>query len=410
MKTELLVKKFGGSSLANSERIDNAAKIIAESYQSSKVCVVVSAMYGETERLNQLSQMGSESGGRELAALLATGEQVAASLLSMSLNRLGCPAQSFQGWQVPIRTGESYVNTSIEGVAVSKLNQVLTRGVVPVVTGFQGVNDDDEIAILHRGGSDTTAVALASSLGAEKCQIYTDVEGVCGADPAMVADVGVLKELSYEEMLDLSSLGSQVLQFNSVELACKKSVTLQVLSSIKPGDGTYIVAEENLMSHPNIRAVAHHNEQAQIAIEDLPNEKGVAYKILEPLGRAGVKIDMVIQSISSEENKCSMSFTLSKQDCSDAMSVISPIVSSLGGVLSCRKDLAKLSVVGIGMKSRAGVVSSVLAVLAKDGINIEMMSTSEINISMIIHAKYIELGVRSLVEAYQLNRLDLMVS
>lgn len=406
MKTELLVKKFGGSSLADKDRIDRVARIVAKSYQSSKVCVVVSAMQGETSRLTEMGQIGIESGGRELAALLATGEQISASLLSMSLNRLGCPAQSLQGWQVPIKTSGSYVNTSIENIGVDKLNRFLENGIIPVITGFQGINDDGEVSILQRGGSDTTAVALAYALGANLCQIYTDVDGVCAADPVVVPRVNVLKDLSYEEMLDLSSLGSQVLQFSSVELAYKHRVALQVLSSINPGRGTYIVAEEKLMSHPNIRAVAHQGAQAQISIENLPNEKGVAYKILEPLGRSGVEIDMVVQSASSGHDKSNMSFTLSEDDCPDALSVLYPLIKLYDAKLSSREGLAKLSVVGIGMRSRAGVVSSVMSVLAREGINVEMMSTSEINISVIIEFKYIELGVRSLVEAYQLEERD----
>jgi aspartate kinase len=402
----LIVQKYGGTSVGSIERILAVAERVKRHHdQGNQVVVVVSAMSGETNRLIALAREIDESNDpREMDVLVSTGEQVTIALLSMALQKLGCPARSYTGGQVHILTDSAYSKARIRDIDGARVKADLDHGKVVVVAGFQGVDEHGHITTLGRGGSDTTAVAMAAALEADECQIYTDVDGVYTTDPRVVSNARRLERISFEEMLELASLGSKVLQIRSVEFAGKYNVPLRVLSSFEEGEGTLITFEEEKMEQAKISGIAFNRDEAKLTILGVPDTPGVAYKILGPIASQNIEVDMIVQNISADTNTNDFTFTVNRGDYKRAMEILKQTAEAVGAreVLGDDK-IVKISLVGVGMRSHAGIASKMFEALANEGINIRMISTSEIKISVVVDEKYLELGVRALHDAFELE-------
>jgi aspartate kinase len=402
----LFVLKFGGTSVGSVERIEAVAeRVIASKSAGNDIVVVVSAMSGETNRLIALAeQLQAQPTPRELDALVSTGEQVTMALLTMALHKRGCAAKSFTGSQVRILTDEAHTRARIRKIDDQKIRHELNAGTVVVVAGFQGVDEAGNITTLGRGGSDTSAVALAAALGADECQIYTDVKGVYTTDPRVVAEARLLRTVTFEEMLELASLGAKVLQIRSVEFAGKYKVPLRVLSSFEDDPGTLISLEENKeMEAPVISGIAFTRDEAKITVSGVPDVPGVAYKVLGAVGDAGIDVDVIVQN-TSVGNSTDITFTVKRHDLDRACGIVENIAGSIGASgVSTDKKIVKVSLVGVGMRSHAGVASLMFKTLADEGINIQIITTSEIKISVVIDEKYLELAVRALHAAFGLG-------
>lgn len=402
----LIVQKFGGTSVGTIERIEQVAdKVVRFRAEGHDVVVVVSAMSGETNRLIALAhEIQDQPVPRELDVLLSTGEQVTTALLAMALNKRGQPAKSYNGSQVRILTDDAHTKARIREIDDARLHADLQNGNVVVVAGFQGVDEAGNITTLGRGGSDTTAVALAAALKAEECQIYTDVDGVYTTDPRVVDGARRLDKITFEEMLEMASMGSKVLQIRAVEFAGKYNVPLRVLHSFQDGPGTLITFEEDdVMEMPTIAGIAFNRDEAKLTILGVPDMPGVAYRILGPIGEANIEVDVIVQNVA-EDNTTDFTFTVGRGDLDRAEKVLQKTADDLGA-REVRADnrIAKISVVGVGMRSHAGVASQMFAALADVGINIQMITTSEIKISVIIEEKFLELAVRALHSAFGLD-------
>jgi aspartate kinase len=398
----LLVQKYGGSSVATIERIKHVAeKVWAAKRAGHDVIVVVSAMAGETNRLlglaHEISEMPDE---REKDVLLASGEQVSIALLSLALKERGQPSRSFLGHQVRIETDNAYGKARIRNIDSRRILQSLKEGEVVVVAGFQGIDEDDNITTLGRGGSDTTAVALAAFLNASACEIYTDVEGVFTTDPGICADARKLPRISYEEMIELASTGAKVLEIRSVEFAKRFAVPVHVRSTFTEFEGTWVVKEDESMEDLLVSGVSYDKNEVKITILRVPDRPGLAAQVFGPIADAHIVVDMIIQNASAD-GTTDLTFTVSKADYKKALSIVekaAPAIAAKG--VDVDTDIAKVSVVGVGMRTHAGVAAKMFRVLAEEGVNIEMISTSEIKISVVIDAKYTELAVRVLHEAF----------
>ena len=400
----LIVQKYGGTSVGTTERIAAVAeKIIATRFQGHDVVVVVSAMSGETNRLVELAKsFGDPPYAREFDVLLATGEQVTISLLSMALQARGCPARSYTGAQVHILTDSAHNKARIIEIDDQRIHADLKLGKVVVVAGFQGVDKEGNITTLGRGGSDTTAVALAAALKADECQIYTDVDGVYTTDPRVVPNARRLEKICFEEMLEMASLGSKVLQIRAVEFASKFHVTLRVLSSFKEGEGTLIAPEDKMMEKAVISGIAFNRDESKITLLGVPDQPGIASKILGHIADANIEVDMIIQNIGAD-GTTDFTFTVHQNDYKKALDILHH--SDLAPrEIQGDNHIAKISIVGVGMRSHAGIASTMFKALADEGINIQMISTSEIKISVVVHEKYLELGVRALHTAFNLDK------
>lgn len=406
----LIVQKFGGTSVGSPERIAQVAEKVAKFRAAGDdIVVVVSAMSGETNRLLALAkQISSKPSLREMDVMIATGEQVTIALLAIALNKIGVPAVSFTGAQVPIVTDSEHGKARILSIDESKVSEQLQAGKVVVVAGFQGVDEQGNITTLGRGGSDTTAVALAAKLKADECHIYTDVDGVYTTDPRVVPRAQRLDRITFEEMLEMASLGSKILQLRSVEFAGKYNVPLRVLHSFEEGLGTLITTDDNedSMEQPIISGIAFNRDEAKLTIRGVPDTPGVAFKILGPISAANIDIDMIVQNVS-QENTTDFTFTVSNVDYDTALDVLTSTAQEIGaGEVSGTTSIAKVSIVGVGMRSHPGVASCMFEALAKENINIQMISTSEIRVSVVIDEKYVELAVRALHTAFGLDAID----
>ncbi len=414
-----LVMKFGGTSVGDPARIARVARLVAhEASQGSDVAVVVSAMAGETDRLVGLARAVASEGNDDLAAsgpkfddeydvVVATGEQVTTGLLALALRRLGFKARSWQNWQIPIRSDGAHARARIEGIDADILGPAMDAGEIAVIPGFQAISPDNRVTTLGRGGSDTSAVAVAAALGA-RCDIYTDVDGVYTTDPRIENKARRLAKISYEEMLEMASLGAKVLQTRSVELAMAKQVPVRVLSSfIEPGEpnpGTMVCAEEEIVEKQVVSGVAYSRDEAKITLLGVEDHPGVAAEIFGRLADAAVNVDMIVQSHARNEGRQNILFTCPERDAARALAAIEAARDSIGYEdAQVRRDVAKVSVIGIGMKSQVGVARTMFGALAQKGINIEAIATSEIKISVLIDASYTELAVRALHAAYGLD-------
>ena len=404
----LIVQKYGGTSVGSVERIQTVAKKIKAFIDAGDQLVVsVSAMSGETNRMTALARVVQDTPSlREMDVLLTTGEQVTISLLSMALQQLGCDAISYTGAQVRITTDSEHGKARIKSIDDHRIRESLEQGKVVVVAGFQGVDEDGHITTLGRGGSDTTAVALAAALKADECQIYTDVDGVYTTDPRIEPNAIKMNTVSYEEMLEMASLGSKVLQIRSVEFASKYKVPLRVLSSLIDNPvGTLITSEENIVEQAVISGIAHNQDEAKLSLIGVPDKPGIAFQILKPISEANIEVDMIVQSVSAREGLTNFAFTVHRNDFADASNILDHLCKELGAIAVQSDDkVVKVSLVGIGMRSHAGIAAQMFEVLHNEGINIQMISTSEIKISVVIDEKYLELAVRSLHSAFELDK------
>lgn len=402
----LIVQKYGGTSVGTPERIDAVAERVARARAAGhELVVVVSAMSGETDRLIKLAKaVNPEPPARELDVLLATGEQTTIALLSMALERRGMQARSYTGHQVHILTDNVHGKARILDIDDKRVRDDLKKGRVVVVAGFQGADEDGNITTLGRGGSDTTAVAMAAALRADECQIYTDVDGVYTTDPRIVPQARRLDRITDEEMLEMASLGAKVLQIRSVEFAGKYKVPLRVLSSFEEGEGTLITYEENEMEAPLISGIAFNRDEAKLTIRGVPDRPGIAAQILGDIGSANVNVDMIVQNVGAD-GSTDFTFTVHRADYKKALDILKQVAQSLKArEVSGDDKIAKISIVGVGMRSHAGIASTMFKALADEGINIQMISTSEIKISVVVDEKYLELGVRSLHQAFGLDQ------
>ena len=402
----LIVQKFGGTSVGTVERIEQVAEKVKKFRDGGDdIVVVVSAMSGETNRLIDLAkQISDQPVARELDVMVSTGEQVTIALLAMALIKRGVPAVSYTGNQVRILTDSAHTKARILQIDGQRIQRDIKAGRVVVVAGFQGVDEKGNITTLGRGGSDTTGVALAAALKADECQIYTDVDGVYTTDPRVVAKAQRLDKITFEEMLEMASLGSKVLQIRAVEFAGKYSVPLRVLHSFQEGPGTLITLdEEDSMEQPIISGIAFNRDEAKLTIRGVPDTPGVAFKILGPISAANVEVDMIVQNVA-HDNTTDFTFTVHRNDYNNALQVLQGIASEMGArEVIGDTDIAKVSIVGVGMRSHAGVASRMFEALAKENINIQMISTSEIKVSVVIEEKYLELAVRALHTAFELD-------
>ena len=401
-----IVQKFGGTSLADLDRIKTVAQRVKASVAAGdEVCVVVSAMAGVTDQLAAWAhQAMAVYDGCEYDMVLATGEQVTAGLLALALQDAGVPARSWAGWQLPVRTDDAHARASIRAVDVAALEDLLAEGGVAVVTGFQGLGADGRVTTLGRGGSDTSAVALAAALGAERCDVYTDVEGVYTADPRIVAPARKLDKITYEEMLELASQGAKVLQTRAVALAMKHQVRIQVLSSFNDCPGTLVVDEDEIVEQELVSGIAYSRDEAKITLVGVPDRPGVAAAIFGPLADANVNVDMIVQNVSADGASTDLTFTVTKADLNRAVGILEKARGDLDiGALVPDAGVVKVSVIGVGMRSHAGVAKQMFQALADKGINIQVISTSEIKISVLIAEEYVELALRALHTAYGLD-------
>lgn len=401
--TELLVQKFGGTSLANTARFKAVAEIIQNSIKNKKrVVAVVSAMAGETQKLINLAKEIQEvPDPREFDALISSGEQVSVALLAMALRDLNFESKSYTAYQLGLKTDHIHGKARINSIDTKNLIKDLDKGIVPVITGFQGINDEGDITTLGRGGSDTSAVALAVALKANECQIYTDVDGVYTTDPNAYNKAKKINKLTFEEMLELSSLGAKVLQIRSVEFASKYNMPIRVKSSFTNDEGTLINGEEN-MEDALISGVTYTIDDAKIVIRKVPDIPGIAAKILEPISDAGIEVDIIVQNVS-EDKTTDFTFTVKRNRADDAKKILERLSDDMGGgEVELNTDISKVSVVGVGMKSHAGVATKMFSTLANKGINIDMISTSEIKISVIVNESSAKDAVAALHDAFEL--------
>ena len=407
-----IVMKFGGTSVADLERIRHvAARVKREVDAGNEVAVVVSAMAGATNTLvGWCSQLSALYDAREYDAVVATGEQVTAGLVAIALQTLGVEARSWQGWQIPLATDGAHGKARIESIEGAELIRRMQSGQVPVVAGFQGIGPDHRVTTLGRGGSDTSAVALAAALQAGRCDIYTDVDGIYTTDPRIVARARKLTKIAYEEMLELASVGAKVLQTRSVELAMKERVRVQVLSSFDDGTslggdlpGTLVVDEDEIVEQEIVSGIAYSRDEAKVTVRGVPDRPGVAAAIFGPLSAASINVDMIVQNVSAD-GTTDLTFTLNRADLPRAEQTLGEHRAGIGfAALLADKEVAKISVVGVGMRSHSGVASTMFRTLAEKGINIQVISTSEIKVSVLIGAEYTELAVRALHTAYGLD-------
>ncbi|MBB1126551.1 aspartate kinase [Thiospirillum jenense] len=403
----LIVQKYGGTSVGSVERIEAvAAKVAERRAAGDQMVVVVSAMSGETDRLLNLARaIQQPPSPRELDVLLATGEQVTIALLSMALEALGCPARSYTGAQVQVLTDSAHNKARIRDIDGERVRTDLSAGRVVVVAGFQGIDEHGNITTLGRGGSDTSAVAMAAALKADECQIYTDVDGVYTTDPRIEPRARRLARITFEEMLEMASLGSKVLQIRSVEFAGKYRVPLRVLSSFTAGEGTLITFDEDAsVEEAKIAGIAFARDEAKLTILGVPDQPGVAHRILGPIADANIEVDMIVQNIAADHKTTDFTFTVQRGEYERALQLLKQTAATLQArEVQGDLNIVKLSLVGVGMRSHAGIASKMFAALAQEGINIRMISTSEIKISVVIDEKYLELGVRTLHEAFGLD-------
>lgn len=404
----LIVQKYGGTSVGSPERIKNVAKRVAKWVaQGHQIVVVVSAMSGETNRLIALAkEVQANPDPRELDVVISTGEQVTIGLLAMALKQEGMGAVSYTGSQVRILTDSTHTKARIQSIDEHNIRDDLAAGKVVIVAGFQGVDEDGNITTLGRGGSDTSGVALAAALKADECQIYTDVDGVYTTDPRMVPEARKLDKITFEEMLEMASLGSKVLQIRSVEFAGKYKVKLRVLSSFEDeGEGTLITVEEDVdMEKAVISGIAFNRDEAKITVVGVPDKPGIAYSILGPIAEANIDVDMIVQNIG-EAGTTDFSFTVNRNELNQAIAVLKGVQAHIGAKdVVGDASMAKVSIVGVGMRSHAGVAATMFRTLAEEGINIQMISTSEIKISVVVDQKYLELAVRVLHKAFGLDK------
>ncbi len=400
-----IVMKFGGTSVADLDRIRNVAlRVQREIAAGHEVAVVVSAMAGTTNQLvSWCSALSPMHDAREYDAVVATGEQVTAGLLAIALQNLGVEARSWMGWQIAIDTDGQHGKARIMNIEGDELIERMRQGQTPVIAGFQGIGPDNRITTLGRGGSDTSAVALAAALHADRCDIYTDVDGVYTTDPRIVPRAKKLQKITYEEMLELASVGAKVLQTRSVELAMKEKVRVQVLSSFSDVPGTLVVDEDEILEQEIVAGIAYSRDEAKVTVRRVPDKPGIAAAIFVPLAEAGINVDMIVQNVA-EDGTTDMTFTVGRTDLAYANACLETAREKIGyAEISTDSDVAKLSVVGVGMRSHAGVAGTMFKTLADRGINIQVISTSEIKVSVLIAAEYTELAVRALHTAYGLD-------
>lgn len=401
-----IVQKFGGTSVANTDRIKAVAlRVKAEVDAGHQVAVVLSAMSGETNKLvDFVTTMSKLYDAREYDAVVATGEQVTVGLLALALQDLGVSARSWLGWQIPIHTDGVHGRARIESIESEEMIKRLERGEVCVIAGFQGLGPDNRITTLGRGGSDTSAVALAAALGAERCDIYTDVDGVYTTDPRITPKARKLNKITYEEMLEMASVGAKVLQTRSVELAMKQKVRVQVLSSYSNEPGTLVVDEDEIVEKELVSGIAYSRDEAKITLVGVPDHPGVAAAIFGPLAENGINVDMIVQNVSPNDKSTDLTFTLPKADLDRALATLDSKRDVLGySDVWSDMNVAKISVIGVGMRSHAGVAQTMFTALAEKSINIQVISTSEIKVSVLIAEEYTELAVRALHTAYGLD-------
>jgi aspartate kinase len=401
-----IVMKFGGTSVGDCERIKNVAKRVkAEAERGNEVAVVVSAMSGVTNQLvDYCRQVAPLHDAREYDAVVSTGEQVTIGLLAIALQELGVQARSWMGWQIPIRSDGAHGKARIENIAIDELERRMKDGQVAVVAGFQGLGPDNRVTTLGRGGSDTSAVALAAALKADRCDIYTDVDGVYTTDPRIVAKARKLDKITYEEMLELASLGAKVLQTRSVEMAMKHRVRVQVVSSFVDAPGTLVCDEDEIVEKELVSGIAYSRDEAKITLVRVADRPGVAASIFGPLADANVNVDMIVQNVSEDGKSTDLTFTVGKADLDRAMKVLAEKKAELGYErLVPDNNVVKVSVIGVGMRSHAGVAQKMFSTLAEKGINIQVISTSEIKVSVLIAEEYTELALRALHSAYGLD-------
>ena len=404
--SKLVVKKFGGTSVANAERIEAVADIVEQTInEGNRVTVVLSAMGSNTDELIKLAkEINPEPDLREYDALVSTGEQVSVALLAMALLKRGIQGKSYTAYQLGIKTNSSHSRARILDVDVKKITKELKEGVVPVITGFQGMNELGDITTLGRGGSDTTGVALAVALNADECQIYTDVDGVFTTDPRVYDQAKLLKNVSFEEMLELSSMGAKVLQLRAVEYASKFNMPIRVLSSFNKGEGTLVQEEKNIMERPIVSGISSIDTEAKLTIRGVPDIPGVAAKILGPISESGIDVDVIVQNIGAD-NTTDFTFTVDKSNFSKAENILKETSISLGGgQVETDDNIAKISIVGRGMRANAGVASKMFQALANNEINILMITTSEIKISVVIKKEEMEEAIKALHDAFDLDK------
>ncbi len=402
----LIVQKYGGTSVANLDRIRNVARRVLKTQKAgNQVVVVVSAMSGETNRLLALSGEACEMPNeREVDVLISTGEQVTSALLALVIQQMGGKAVSLQGHQVKILTDDSFSKARIKSIDSEKLRQELEKGHVVVVAGFQGMDEKGNITTLGRGGSDTTGVALAAALKADSCEIYTDVDGVYTTDPNICERARKINKISYEEMLEMASTGAKVLQIRSVEFGAKYNVPIHVRSSFNENLGTVVCKEDSAMEDVVVTAIAYDKNEAKIAVRQVPDKPGIAMKLFNPIAEAHINVDMIVQNVSAE-GATDLTFTVPKADLKKALKIISQVANEIGAKkIDSDEKIAKVSIVGVGMRSHAGVAAKVFQVLSREGVNIQMISTSEIKISLVMDEKYTELAVRALHDAFGLDQ------
>ena len=404
-----LVMKFGGTSVGDVERIRRVARLVsAERQAGRRIAVVVSAMSGETNRLVELSRQAGEGLPPELFddeydVVVATGEQVTTGLLALALRSMGIPARSWQGWQIRVASSSTHGSARISDIDADEVAAAIDSGEVAVIPGFQGVTEEDRITTLGRGGSDLSAVAIAAAVKADRCDIYTDVDGIYTTDPRIVPRARKLERISYEEMLELASVGAKVLQTRSVELAMKQRVRVQVLSSFEDKPGSLVVDEDEIVEQPVVSGIAYSRDDAKITLRRVPDRPGVAAAVFGALAKANVNVDMIVQNVGAD-GSTDMTFTIGKVDLARTQDVLAKAEADLGyEALLADPDVTKISVVGIGMRSHAGVATTMFKALSEKGINIQVISTSEIKVSVLVSADYTELAVRALHTAYGLD-------
>ena len=407
----LIVQKFGGTSVGSTEKIKAVAKrVLKYRQQGNQMVIVLSAMSGETDRLTGLAQdIQKIPNRREMDMLLSTGEQVTIALFAMAIKEAGGEAVSFLGDQVAIRTDDMHTKARIKSIDTEKIRKNLDAGRVVTIAGFQGVTEEGDITTLGRGGSDTTAVALAAALKADACEIFTDVEGVYTTDPNICSKARKIDRISYDEMLELASLGAKVLDIRSVGLAKRYGVPLHVRSTFTENEGTWVVEEDKIMESMLVSGVTYNKNEARITIKHVPDQPGIAAKIFLPVSDAGILVDMIIQN-TRDSHLTDMTFTVMRSDYARAMELLEKVADEIGAEsVSGDKDIAKISIVGVGMRNHSGIASTMFHILAKEGVNMEMVSTSEIKVSCVVAEKYTELAVRALHDAFALDKENMPV-
>ena len=402
----LVVQKYGGTSVGTIEKIQNVARRVARTYdEGNDMVVVVSAMAGETNKLVALAEEMCEfPSEREYDVLVAAGEQVSIALLSMALQSMGYKAKSYLGWQIPIYTDNASSKARIEEIQDTNIREDLHNGTIVIVAGFQGIDRDNNITTLGRGGSDTSAVAVAAALQADVCEILTDVDGVYTTDPRIVPEASKMEKVSYDEMLEMASLGSKVLQLRSVEFAKKYNVVVHVRSSLNDNPGTLVTKEDADMETVLVSGIAYNKDEAKIAVMRVPDKPGVAAQLFSPLSKANIMVDMIIQNVS-HEGFTDLTFTVPRGDFKKALKIVEETATRIGAAgVQTNESIAKVSIIGVGMRSHSGIASKMFETLSAEGVNIQMISTSEIKVSCVIDDKYTELAVRVLHEAFDLDK------